>query len=89
MNFGVSRSFRKLFDFFRNYSLLEIYTDGSCKNGVGSWAYVVTRRGKSIVEKSGRVRRAGSNAMEFQAVLEALNSLTENSRITLFSDSRI
>lgn len=89
MRFFLSRLFQKLISFYRSFSLLEIYTDGSSKNGVGSWAFVITRRGKSILEKSGRVRKASSNQMEFQAAIEALNSVTEKSRITLFADSRI
>lgn len=68
---------------------LEIYTDGSSKDGFGSWAYVVCRRGKCITERSGRVRGAGSNQMEFQAAIEALRSISKNSKIILFSDSRI
>jgi ribonuclease HI len=78
-----------LFNFIRNYSALEIYTDGSSKNGFGSWAYIISRRGKCMVEKSGRIRRANSNVMEFQAAIEALNSVPVNSKVTLFSDSRI
>lgn len=73
----------------RSYSVFEIYTDGSSKGAVGSWAYVISRNGKCIVENSGRVRRANSNSMEFQAAIEALGFFPENSNITLFSDSRI
>jgi ribonuclease HI len=67
----------------------EIYTDGSSKNGVSSWAYVISKRGKIVREKSGTARRAGNNAMEFQAVIEALSSVRENSKIVLYSDSKI
>lgn len=73
----------------RSSSVYEIYTDGSSKGAVGSWAYVISRNGKCIVENSGRVRRANSNSMEFQAAIEALSFVSESSNITLFSDSRI
>ncbi|MGE3974546.1 MAG: ribonuclease H [Bdellovibrionales bacterium] len=79
----------KSLNFFKNYWRLEIYTDGSHKGGYGSWAYLITRRGKCVTETSGRIRHANSNTMEFQAVIEALSSIPENSKVTLFSDSKI
>ncbi len=81
--------FNKVLNFFRNFSALEIYTDGSSKDGCGSWAYIISRRGKCIVENSRRARGASSNIMEFQAAIEALSSIPANSKVTLFSDSRI
>jgi ribonuclease HI len=67
----------------------EVYTDGSFKNGYGSWAYVIVRKGKVLRESSGRARKTSSNPMEFQAAIEALKSLPEGAHITLYSDSRI
>lgn len=78
-----------MFNFFRRFYALEIYTDGSSKDGVGSWAYVISRRGQCLDENSGRVPRASSNAMEFQAAIEALTSIPPNSNVTLFTDSKI
>ena len=78
-----------MFHFFKRLFALEIYTDGSSKDGVGSWAYVISRRGHCLSENSGRVRRASSNAMEFQAAIEALTSIPPNSHVTLFTDSKI
>lgn len=77
-----------LFSFLRK-NQFEIYTDGSAKHGWGSWAYVWTHKGESLKESSGRVRRASSNAMEFQAAIEALRALPTKSKVTLYSDSRI
>ncbi len=34
---------------------LKIYTDGACKKGRGSWAFVVVENGKVIHESSGLV----------------------------------
>lgn len=73
----------------RSYSSLEVYTDGSSKGGVGSWAFVISKNGKVTAESSGRVRRANSNTMEFQAAIEALTAVSEKSKITLHSDSKI
>jgi ribonuclease HI len=67
----------------------EVYTDGSFKEGRGSWAYVIVRKGKILRESSGRARKTASNPMEFQAAIEALKSLPAGARITLYSDSRI
>jgi ribonuclease HI len=78
-----------LLKFARKSPALEIYTDGSSKDGLGSWAYVICLNGKCIIENSGRSRRVNSNVMEFQAAIEALSDVPENSEITLFSDSRI
>ncbi|MFN8790773.1 MAG: RNase H family protein [Bdellovibrionales bacterium] len=76
-------------DILQSLKAIEIYTDGSSKDGFGSWAYVISKRGKLLLEKSGRVRGANSNTMEFQAALEALRSLSQDSKITLYSDSKI
>ena len=89
MQFSPQNLLRQLKAAFRKSSAVEVYTDGSSKNGFGSWAYVISRRGECLAENSGRVRGANSNRMEFQAAIEALHSLPENSKITLFSDSRI
>lgn len=78
-----------MFDFIRRYFTLEIYTDGGAKDGVGTWAYVITKRGKCISENAGRVRCSNSNTMEFQAAIEALSSIPKNSNVTLFTDSKI
>jgi ribonuclease HI len=67
----------------------EVYTDGSAKDGRGSWAYVIVRKGLVLREESGFVRRASSNEMEFQAAIEALKSLPKNSKVHLYSDSKI
>lgn len=77
------------FFFRRFFGVVEIYTDGSSKDGVGSWAYVISRRGKCIAESSGRTRGANSNTMEFQAAIEALKAVPANSKINIFSDSKI
>lgn len=76
-----------MFSFFSKK--FEVYTDGSHKNGWGSWAFVVLKRNKVVYEESGREKRAGSNRMEFQAALKALNYLPDKSSVQIYTDSRI
>lgn len=68
---------------------MNIYTDGSHKGRYGAWAYVVVENEKIVREASGRVRKTESIRMEFQAAIEALKSLPENSTATFYSDSKI
>lgn len=68
---------------------LEIYTDGSFKQGRGSWAYVVVCKGKIVREASGSVLKTNSLRMELQAGIEALRSLPMKSRAMIMCDSRI
>jgi len=75
--------------FFQRSKAVEIYTDGSAKDGRGAWAYVITHHGKVTKENSGAKKKAASNPMEFQAAIEALKSLPPNTKATLYSDSRI
>ena len=70
-------------------SELVIYTDGACSPnpGPGGWGAVVIRRGTIISELSGAVDRSTNNRMELTAAVEALQSLKEPRRITLYTDS--
>ena len=67
---------------------VEIYTDGSFKQGRGSWAFVMLVDGLVIRESSGLERKTTSLRMEMQAVIEALTALPENSTATVYSDCR-
>lgn len=75
--------------FLTYFASIEIYIDGSAKQGWGSWAYVYSKRGLWVNESSGRVRKASSNKMEFQAAIEALKVLPSNSKVVIYSDSRL
>ena len=83
----LSKIGRTLFRCFR--PTVEIYTDGSFKNGRGSWAYVIVRNGIVSEESSGSARQTTSLRMEIQATIEAIKSLPENSSATLLTDCRI
>ena len=70
---------------------IEIYTDGSEKDGWGAWSYLFLRYGQVVAEASGRVRSTNSNRMEFQAAIEALKALDRHEvfAVTLHTDCRI
>ena len=70
---------------------LEVFTDGSFKNGRGSWAYVIVNRGVVLQENSGLARKTNSLRMELRAGIEALGALRVMNRAgtaIVFSDSR-
>lgn len=81
----------KLFEKFRSRTqpVYEVYTDGSQKGRWGSWAFVIRKDGRTIAEKSARVRESNSTRMEIRAACEALKALPEKAQIDLYSDSRI
>jgi ribonuclease HI len=67
---------------------LDVYTDGSHKDGHGAWAFVVVKGGKVLAEKSGSCKHTSSDRMELQAAIEALQWFPESSRIRIHTDSR-
>jgi ribonuclease HI len=64
----------------------EVYTDGSCRTGAGGWAFV-SRLGRTIAEDSGYSPKTTSNRMEMLAAIKALQSLPDNTKVTVYSDS--
>lgn len=67
----------------------EIYTDGSNKGRWGSWSYIILKNGVVISEASGRSYQSDCNRMEFQAVIEALGSLSYSSKVIINTDSLV
>ncbi len=69
-------------------SLVEIFTDGSCKGnpGPGGWGAII-RYGKHEKELSGAEADTTNNRMELLAAIEALNALKRPSRVRLTTDS--
>lgn len=65
-----------------------IYTDGSCLRnpGPGGYGIILEYDGKKT-EKSGGFRKTTNNRMELLAAVIALESLKENSRVTIYTDS--
>lgn len=61
-----------------------IYTDGSCRLGVGGWAWWNEDTGE---ERSGYVLETTNQRMELKAALEALNDHMDDDQVTIVSDS--
>ncbi len=52
-----------------------LYTDGSCRDGIGSWVYVAVKNGEKIAEASGLCENTTSTRMELLAVANGLKAL--------------
>jgi len=81
----------------RRLRLIEIYTDGGCSGnpGPGGWAYVIIRDDVLISEKCGAEKQTTNNRMELQAVISALEFLSQedkedkiDEKISMYTDSQ-
>lgn len=74
-----------------NLPVVTIYTDGACSGnpGPGGWAAVIISNGAdaAVTEISGGELQTTNQRMELRAAIEALRSLPEPSRVSLYSDS--
>ena len=70
-------------------SVITIYTDGGCdpNPGPGGWAALIID-GKTRREISGAEEKSTNNRMELTAAIEALCTIEEYARITLYTDSQ-
>jgi ribonuclease HI len=68
---------------------VRLFTDGACSGnpGPGGWAAIIDENGKRR-EISGAEDRTTNNRMELLAVIRALDSLTEPSRVHVVTDSQ-
>ncbi len=68
---------------------VEIYTDGACRGntGPGGWGALLTA-GKRRKEMHGGEAETTNNRMELTAVIEALNALNGEQKVTLYTDSK-
>ena len=68
---------------------VEIFTDGACSGnpGPGGWGAIL-RYGSHEKEISGGEKNTTNNRMELTALIEALKSLKETCKITVYSDSK-
>lgn len=66
-----------------------LFTDGACLGnpGPGGWAYIL-RQGDEEIERSGGQSETTNQRMEVMAVLRALESLEEPSRVEIHADSQ-
>lgn len=72
-----------------NLNTLSIYTDGSEKEGRGSWAFLIVKNNQVTNERSGLVIGANSNQMEYQAAIEAMKSIAPGTKAIIYSDFRV
>ena len=66
-----------------------VYTDGACIGNPGPGGYgAVLLYGRRRKEISGGFRKTTNNRMEILAAIQALESLKDRCRVTLYSDSQ-
>ena len=70
-------------------SVIEIYSDGSCigNPGPGGWAAIILEKNKKK-EIFGGEKITTNNRMELTAVIKALNLIKNESKISIYSDSK-
>ena len=68
--------------------MIKIYTDGACSGnpGPGGWGFVVIHNGNGE-SYSGGESSTTNNRMELTAAIKALESVSENETIHLYTDS--
>ncbi len=72
-----------------NLKRVIVHTDGACITNPGSGGYGVFINSEGhIKELSGGFRNTTNNRMEIMAAIVALETLTEQCRVTVFSDSK-
>ncbi len=69
--------------------VVEIYADGACKGnpGPGGWGVLLRSRGRER-EMCGGEAQTTNNRMELTAVIEALASLRQRSKVRVYTDSQ-
>lgn len=70
--------------------IVQVYTDGACEGnpGPGGWSAIVILPDGSEQAHTGGERDTTNNRMELMAPITALESLTEPSVVTVYSDAR-
>ena len=66
---------------------MSIYTDGSCMDGYGGWAYCLLEDGYELCVSGGETDTT-NNRMEMMAVIEALRDISDGN-YTIYSDSML
>lgn len=68
--------------------MIEIFTDGSCRDGRGGWGWVATFKERKLCCNNGKIHDTTHQAMEILAVVEALEIFKVcDIDITVYSDS--
>ena len=66
--------------------MIEIYTDGACKDRQGGWAALIQQETQRRA-LSGKASDTTNNRMELAAAIEALESVPRGAEVTIHSDS--
>ena len=69
--------------------MIKIYTDGSCLTnpGNGGWAAIINNNG-NVLKVSGSEKNTTNNKMELMAPIKALETIAENKKIEIYTDSK-
>ena len=69
--------------------IVDVYTDGACSGnpGPGGWGAVLSYRGSTKELSGGEATPTTNNRMELMAAIQALESLTRQSKVRLHTDS--
>lgn len=68
--------------------MIEIFTDGGCRNKHGKWGWLATFRERKLCTGVGTVNQTTHMAMELYAVIDALKTFDVcDIDITIYSDS--
>ena len=65
----------------------QIYTDGSCRNSIGGYAFIIIKSNYEL-SWSEKVLNTTNNRMELTAVIEALKCLQPHEPCDVYSDSQ-
>jgi len=65
----------------------QIYTDGSCRNSIGGYAFIIIKSNYEL-SWSDKVVNTTNNRMELTAVIEALKCLQPHEPCDVYSDSQ-
>jgi ribonuclease HI len=65
----------------------KLYTDGSCKNEIGGYAYIILKDEREVEVFSDRVENTTNNRMEMQAVIAGLKRFANSAEINIYTDS--
>ncbi|MBR1733881.1 MAG: ribonuclease HI [Alphaproteobacteria bacterium] len=74
----------------KNSSKITIYTDGACSGnpGPGGWGAILISNDNKISELSGNEVNTTNNKMELTAVIKALESVSSEQEIEIFTESQ-
>jgi len=73
----------------RRKKSITIYTDGSCINEIGGWAFLAILNSDCVIYMSGSKQKTTNNRMELKAVIEAISFFGKKRRLSIYTDSQL